>query len=67
MLSPLRFSVFVAAAIHAPVVQFCEESGLLKDPVHLQEDGVGGHAESFSLVRRAVLGMPHTDDAGTVS
>ena len=38
VLSPLLFSVFFAAAIHAVLVRFSEDLAILRDLVHLEED-----------------------------
>ena len=42
MLSPLLFNVFFAAVIHAMLVRFSEDPGILRDLVHLEED-LGEH------------------------
>ena len=69
VLSPLRFNVFFAAAIHAVLVRFSEDPDILRDLVHLEEDlGEDGvKVEPLACVRRSVWGMLYADDAGIVS
>ena len=69
VLSPLLFNVFFAAAIHAVLVRFSEDSDILRDLVHLEEDlGEGGvKVEPLACVRRSVGGMLYADDAGIAS
>ena len=69
VLSPLLFSVFFAAAIHAALVRFSEDPDILKDLVHLEEDleGNGVEIDPIACARRSVWGMSYADDAGIVS
>ena len=52
--SPL-FDIFFAAAIHAVLVRFSEGPDILRDLVHLDDDGVGGKRWAIrSCAKRSV-------------
>ena len=65
ILSPLLFKIPFAAATHTVRVRFSEEPGILRDLVHLEEDGV--EVEPLTCVRRSAWSMMCADDAGNVS
>ena len=69
VLSPLLFNVFFAVAIHAVLVRFSEDPGILRDLVHHEEDlgEDGAKVEPLACVRRSVWGMRYADDSGIVS
>ena len=69
VLSPLLFNVCFDAAIHAVMVRFSEDPGILRDLVHFEEDlgGNGAEVEPLACVWRSVWGMLYADDAGIVS
>ena len=53
VLSPPLFNVFFVAAIHAVLVRFSEDPDILRDLVHLDDDGVGENGEPLHRVRSA--------------
>ena len=55
--------------IHAVLIRFSEDPGILRDLVHLEEDlgGDGVREDPLARVRRAIWGMLYADDAGIVS
>ena len=59
VLSPLLFNVFFATAIHAVLIRFSEDPGILKDLLHREEDlgGKGVQVDPLACVRGSVWGM----------
>ena len=72
-MSLLLFDIFLASAIHAVLVRFSEDPGILRDLVRLEEDleedGVGVNVDPLRItcVRRAVWGMLYADGVGIAS
>lgn len=62
VLSPLRFNVCFAAAIHAVLVRSSEDPVILRDFVYFDDDfeegGVGVHTYPLACGRKAVWDMP---------
>ena len=61
------FDFVFAAAIHTVRGRFIEDPDILRDLVHLNDNGVGGNAEPLDRARSAVWGVIYADDAGIVS
>ena len=59
VLSPLLFNVLFATAIHAVLIRFSEDPGILKDLLHLEEDlgGKGVQVDPLACVRGSIWGM----------
>ena len=68
VLSPLLFNIFFAAIFLVALERFSKDTGILADPIHLQEDPskVGPETE-LECVQRAFWGMLYADDACIVS
>ena len=72
VLSPLLFNIVFAAFIIVVLQRFAEDPLIVSDLVYLDdaskgEDGRPRKEETLEMVRRAVWGMLHADDAGVVS
>ena len=72
VLSPLLFNIFFAAVIIVVLQRFAEDPLIVSDLVYLDdapkgEDGRPRKEGTLEVVRRAVWGMLHADDAGVVS
>ena len=68
VLSPLRFNVFFAAIFLVALERFSKDTGILADPIHLQEDpSKVGPETALECVQRAIWGMLYADDACIVS
>ena len=72
VLSPLLFNIFVAAVIIVVLQRFAEDPLIVSDLVYLDDapkgkDGRPRKEGTLEMVRRAVWGMLHADDAGVVS
>ena len=68
MLSPLLFSIFLAAVLNVVLQKFSEDTDILAELVHLQEQPRETRPEpTIDCVRGAVWGMLYADDACIVS
>ena len=64
MLSPLLFNIFFTAVLLVAPQRFSEDSDILADLVHLQEQPAKvGPQTAMECVHRAVWGMLYADDA----
>ena len=67
VLSTLLFHMIFVAALNVVCTRLSEDEGLVQNLVHINYDWAARVEEPLAFVRRAVWGMLHADDAGTVS
>lgn len=51
---------------HLVLARVSEDEGIVRNLMHLEQDGVGGNKEPFACVRRGVCGRLYTDSTDSV-